>query len=67
MIAKRAAALEQLRPHLKPGTRITEWLWVATGAVQFAETEKARRRLDQNGVRFVGGTVLEKHLTGAGR
>jgi len=29
------------------------------------DTERIRRRLDQNGVEFVGTTVLAKHLPGA--
>ncbi len=62
VIKKRAAARQQLSAHLKPGGRVTAWLWVASGRVQFADTEKARRRLDQHGIRFVGRKVLEKHL-----
>lgn len=62
VIAKRQAALTHLRDHLKEGVRVTKWLWVASGKVQFADTEKARRWLDQNGIEFVGGKVLEKHL-----
>jgi len=62
VIAKRKAARDQLRSHLKPDARIEAWLWVASGKVHFAETEKARRRLDQNGIQFVGTKVLRKHL-----
>jgi hypothetical protein len=62
VIDKRKAAKLQLRDHLKPGARIAAWLWVASGNVQFADTEKARVRLDQNGIAFVGRTVLRKHL-----
>jgi hypothetical protein len=35
---------------------------VASGKVHFADTEKARLRLDQNGIKFVGTRVLAKHL-----
>lgn len=62
VVAKRRAALNQLRAHLKPGTCVKEWLWVASGKVQFADTEKMRRQLDQNGITFVGTKVLAKHL-----
>jgi hypothetical protein len=66
VIRKRSAARQQLRKHLKQGARIHSWLWVASGKVHFADTEKARRRLDQNGIRFVGGKVLAKHLPASG-
>lgn len=62
VIAKRKAANIHLRDHVKEGVRVAKWLWVASGKVQFADTEKARRLLDQNGIEFVGGKVLEKHL-----
>jgi len=62
VIAKRRAAQEHLRVHLKPGQRVATWLWVASGKVQFADTEKIRLRLDQEGVAFVGTRVLAKHL-----
>jgi hypothetical protein len=51
VIAKRKAAMEQLRIHLKPGAVVVDWFWVASGTVDFADTEKARLRLDQNGTR----------------
>lgn len=62
VIQKRAAAREQLRTHLREGARVTKWLWVASGKVHFADTEKARLRLDQNGIEFVGTKVAAKHL-----
>lgn len=62
VIAKRCAALRHLRGHMRPGARVAAWLWVASGKVYFADTGKERRRLDQNGVTFVGTKVLEKHL-----
>lgn len=62
IIAKRAAAREQLRDHLREGEQVHGWLWVASGKVQFADTEKARRLLDQNGIQFVGTRVTAKHL-----
>lgn len=62
VIAKRAAARQQLRDHLREGEQVHSWLWVASGKVQFADTEKARRLLDQNGIQFVGTRVTAKHL-----
>lgn len=62
VIRKRRAALLQLRPHLREGAQISKWLWVSSGKVQFVNTEKARRLLDQNGIEFVGKVVLAKHL-----
>jgi hypothetical protein len=62
VIKKRSGAREQLKPHLRDGARISRWLWVASGKVHFADTEKARRRLDQNGIEFVGKRVMPKHL-----
>ncbi len=65
VIAKRKAALEQLRPHLRNGARVAAWIWVASGRNQFTDTEKARRLLDQSGIEFVCPTVLAKHLPAA--
>ncbi|MGC4060040.1 MAG: hypothetical protein QM749_03965 [Aquabacterium sp.] len=62
VIRKRTAAREQLRGHLKDNVHVAKWLWVASGKVQFADTEKARRLLDQNGIEFVGTKVLPKHF-----
>jgi hypothetical protein len=62
VINKRTAARQQLAAHLEPGARVARWIWVASGKVHFADTEKARRRLDQNGIEFAGGKVLAKHL-----
>jgi len=62
IIAKREAALLHLHDHLKEGVHVIEWFWVASGGVDFADTEKAKLRLNQNGITFVGRKVLEKHL-----
>lgn len=62
VIRKRSSALRQLRTHLRDGERIVKWLWVASGKVHFAKTEKAKLRLDQNGIEFVGTRVLARHL-----
>ncbi len=66
VIQKRTAAREQLGGHLRDGARVTKWLWVASGRVHFADTEKARRRLDQNGIEFVGSRVMARHLPDSG-
>jgi hypothetical protein len=62
VIAKHTAAKDQLRQHLRDGARVDAWFWVASKKVHFADTEKARRRLDQHGIEFVGTRVLAKHL-----
>jgi hypothetical protein len=62
VIGKRARAQEQLQTHLRPEARIAKWLWVASGKVHFAITERARRRLDQHGIEFVGRSAGRKHL-----
>lgn len=62
IIKKQAAAREHLRPHLREGARVTRWLWVASGRVYFADTEKTRRQLDQSGIEFVGTRVTARHL-----
>lgn len=62
IIRKQAVARVQLRGHLRDGVHVTKWLWVASGRVAFADTEKARRRLDENGIEFVGTQVKAKHL-----
>lgn len=61
VINKRTAAREQMKGHLRDGARVTKWLWVASGRNHFADTEKARRRLDQHGIEFVN-KVTAKHL-----
>ena len=62
VIKKRSAARKQLAGHLREDIRIVKWLWVASGKVHFADTEKVRRLLDQNGIEFVGTKVAGKHL-----
>lgn len=65
IIKKRAAARDQLREHLRDGARVAKWLWVASGEVQFADTDRARRQLDQHGIEFVGTRVMARHLPGS--
>ncbi len=62
VIKKRAAAQLQLKGHFREGARVSKWLWVASGKVHFADTEKAKRQLDQSGIEFVGRLVSAKHL-----
>jgi hypothetical protein len=50
LIKKRQAALEHLKSHITDGKRVSKWLWVASGKVHFADTEKARRHLDDKGI-----------------
>jgi hypothetical protein len=66
IIRKKQEAAAQLRDHLQPSARIAAWPWVASGKVHFADTEKARLRLDQHGIQFIGRRLLAKHLP-AGR
>ena len=62
VINKQRAAKKQLAGHIETGARVSKWLWGASGKNHFADTEKARFRLDQNGIKFVGAKVLAKHL-----
>lgn len=62
VIKKRTSAKEHLRDELRPGVTITKWLWVASNGTQFANTDKAILRLNQNGIQFVGSAVKAKHL-----
>ncbi|MBI4425015.1 MAG: hypothetical protein HY554_14885 [Elusimicrobia bacterium] len=54
VIAKRTKSLEFLRSHLRAGIHVSQWIWVTRGTVGFSRMEKARRRLDQSGIRFTG-------------
>ena len=62
VIKKLLAARRQLQEHLRNGVFVAKWLWVASGTVQFAPMEKATFRLAQNGVKFVGRKITNKHL-----
>jgi hypothetical protein len=62
VIEKKRAARGQLLAHMKPGSRIAAWFWVASGKVDFAPHEKTIRRLDQEGITFVGEALRAKHL-----
>jgi hypothetical protein len=62
VIKKRQMALQQLEQHFKADVLIKQWFWVASGTVHFANTDKERRVLDQNGIEFVGTKLMKKHL-----
>lgn len=65
VINKRAASLQHLRGHLKPGVFVSEWFWVASGKVDFTAMDKALLRLTASGIDFVGKALLAKKLPGA--
>ncbi len=62
VIAKRKAAIEQLKKHLKPSSYVAEWFWVASGRVDFVPFDRHVLRLEQAGIRFVGKMLREEHL-----
>jgi hypothetical protein len=47
-----------LRTHLHPKHRVSEWLWVSHGRTSFSKMEKATRRLAQEGIRYVGRSLI---------
>jgi hypothetical protein len=51
VINKRLAAREHLKDHLRDGIQVAKWLWVASGKVHFADTEKTMRRCAAPGFR----------------
>jgi hypothetical protein len=61
VIAKKAAAVGQLRGHLKPNAKVVSWYWAASKA-EFVPFDKQLLRLQQAGIRFVGKKLLRKHL-----
>jgi hypothetical protein len=67
VIQKRAASLVHLRDQLRAGHRVAAWYWAASGPVDFVPHEKTVIRLDENGIRFVGGRLEAKHLAGLSR
>jgi hypothetical protein len=62
IIAKKVAALTQLRPHLRPGVKVAAWIWVASGSVSFSPFDAAIRKLNEKGITFAGRQVLPKHF-----
>ncbi len=63
VIAKRRAALQHLRGHLRDGMTVAKWIWVASGRVDFLAFDRAKRRLDEAGIAFAGGQVKVKDLS----
>jgi hypothetical protein len=57
LIAKKRHAATQLRQHLRPEYRVSEWLWVSHGRTSFTHMERAARRLAQEGIRYLGTAV----------
>jgi len=51
-----------LSDHLKEGRRVARWLWVGTGKASLPLASKARLRLAQRGISFVGKSVRASHL-----
>ncbi|HEY0481343.1 MAG TPA: hypothetical protein VGD37_27695 [Kofleriaceae bacterium] len=62
VIQKRAASLVHLRDQLRAGHRVAAWYWAASGPVDFVPHEKTVIRLNDNGIRFVGGRLEPRHL-----
>ena len=62
VIAKKKAAREQLRAHLRSGHKVAAWYWVASGRVDFVPHDKVLLRLIQEGITFVGGTLRATNL-----
>ena len=63
IIKKKRSCLDQLRPHLKEGVNVRDWIWLASGRVHFLSMDRARLRLDKSGITFVGGTLRRKDLS----
>ncbi len=62
IIEKRRASRDRLRSELKEGQFVKAWFWVASGSVGFPDTDRTRRRLDQEGITFVGRNLLPRHI-----
>ena len=60
VIAKKQAAIAQLKGHLKPGHGVGRWFWAASGRV--ALPLRSRAKLATCGIVFVGRTLRAEHL-----
>jgi hypothetical protein len=67
VLKKKIAARAHLKDHLRDGARIHKWLWVSAGKVHFANTEKTKFLLLQNGIDFAGSKITAKHLSSASK
>jgi hypothetical protein len=54
VIRKKEHAKQFLAAHFQAGYRVARWFWVSHGTVSFSRMDRARRRLDQNGIQFAG-------------
>jgi hypothetical protein len=63
VLKKQLAARNHLKDHLRDGVKIRKWLWVSAGKVHFADTEKTKLLLLQNGIQFAGSKITAKHLS----
>ena len=61
VIAKKEAAVSQLRDHLKPGHRVDRWYWAASGRAALGPG-RSRFQLAMAGIVFVGRRLLQTHL-----
>ena len=57
LIAKKKHAAAQLRRHLQPRYRVSQWLWVSHRRTSFSRMEQATRRLAQEGIKYLGRSV----------
>jgi hypothetical protein len=57
VIAKKRHAADQMRAHLQPQFKVSAWLWVSHGRTCFSRMERATKRLAQEGIQYVGGSL----------
>jgi hypothetical protein len=57
VIAKKKWAMKILRDHLDARHGVSRWLWATAGKVSFSRMDREIRRLNQNGIEFVGRKV----------
>jgi hypothetical protein len=62
VVNKLAAARNHLKGHLRDGVKIRKWIWVSAGKVHFANTEKTKLHLLENGIQFAGTKITAKHV-----
>ncbi len=63
VIAKKRAALKQLRKHLVAEQRVAQWCWAASGETDLSPTDRRHKLLNQAGIIFVGRRLRPKHLS----
>jgi hypothetical protein len=63
VIAKKSAALDQLKVHLRPGANVKgwQWLWVASSGIKILKMSSEWRALQRAGIHCVG-KVCSKDL-----